>query len=257
MNNTNVALITGTSGGIGLELALCAARDGYAVIGVGRDKDRLERALLTIRQAGAPQTRPIVADLSNAAGVAYLLSEITDQPIDLLINNAGFGEHGQFAETSWSRQADLLGLNIVALTQITHALLPGMMARKSGHILNLGSVAAFYPGPLMATYYASKAYVVSFSEALAQEVTGTGVSVTVLCPGLTETNFVKEAKLEGSRLSVVLPMQAVDVANIGWQGMLKHKAMVVPGLQNSLATFASRLVPRPLAARMTARLNRN
>ena len=255
-NMSKTVLITGASSGIGFELALLASAAGYNVIGVGRDTARLEAALKMIKAAGSAEITAVISDLSTSDGVTELLRHLGSRQIDILINNAGYGQYDALADATWSKQQGLLNLNILALTRLTEEILPQMLSRNSGRILNVGSIAGFYPGPLLATYYASKAYVNSFSQAIAEELRGTRVTLTLLCPGLTATGFVERGNLEGSNMLSLLPMQASEVARIGWEGMLSGKRMVVPGMQNSLTVFGSRFLSRPLAAWIMHRVNR-
>ena len=251
------ALVTGASSGIGYELSKLFARDGYALVLVARGQDRLEAVAAELRQSYGATVTALVSDLSQPAAPGELLAQIQDRSIavDVLVNNAGFATYGPFVETDAQEELDLLQTNMVALTHLTRLFLPAMLSRRRGRVLNVASTAAFMPGPLMAIYYASKAYVLSFSEALADEVRGSGVTVTVLCPGATDTGFQKRANLEQSRLfsrpSTV--MDAATVAQIGYQGMLRGKPLVVPGLSNSALPVIMRLVPRALAPRLARR----
>ena len=170
--------------------------------------------------------------------------------MDVLVNNAGFGHRGRFTETSYAVEADELQVNVVALTHMAKLFLPGMVARRWGKILNVSSTAAFQPGPLMSVYYASKAYVLSFSQALAEEVREVGVTVTALCPGPTETGFVDRAGARGTRLFMMGIMDAPTVAALGYRALMQGRTMIIPGWRNVLVAQATRFAPRRLSARM-------
>ena len=243
------ALITGPSAGIGLELAWIFAEHGYDLVLVARSADKLRRLAEDLKSRHGISAHVIVKDLSNPTAPLQIFQEIQNQkiPVEILVNNAGFGTYGPFAETSLEKELELIRLNISALTQLTKLFLPAMLERKSGKIMNVASTAAFQPGPLMAVYYASKSYVLSFSEALAAELSGTGVSVTVLCPGPTESDFQKTAGIDGKILLFRLTMmKARKVAKIGYDGLMKKKRIVIPGFTNRLLPFGVRIAPRCL-----------
>ena len=181
------ALVTGASAGLGAEFARLCAADGYDVVLVARSAPRLAALAASLASTYSVKARPLVADLSSPAAPPEIFAQMSGTPVDLLINNAGFGVRGAYAETDWARESSLMQVNMVSLAHLTKLFLPEMLRRRSGRILNVASTAAFVPGPFMAVYYASKAFVLSFSEALSNEVEGTGVSVTVLCPGPTRT----------------------------------------------------------------------
>ena len=182
------ALVTGASAGIGAELAKLCAADGFNLVLVARDAERLAHLASDLARAHHIQARVLAADLSNPLAPAQVFEQLQSTPIDILINNAGFGLRGAFAETDWAAHARLIEVNMTAPAHLTKLFLPGMLQRKRGRILNVASTAAFVPGPFMAMYYASKAFLLSFSESIANEVEGTGVTVTVLCPGPTQPN---------------------------------------------------------------------
>lgn len=230
------ALITGASGGIGLELARLFARDGHQVLLVARSGDKL-RAL-----AGELRGEAIELDLADPAAPQELLRRTG--PVDFLVNNAGFGLHGRFTETDAEVELRMIRLNISALTHLTKLYLPEMVRRRQGRIMNVASLAGFLPGPYMAVYYATKAYVLSFSEAIHAESEGTGVSVTALCPGPTRTGFGDVAQVHGTKLFDQALMSAAEVARIGYDGMLAGKPVVVTGLQNRIMAQATRFAPR-------------
>ena len=251
------ALVTGASSGIGLELAKLLARDGYDLVLVARRADRLEELGAKLSREHGVRAKAVGADLGlpDAPGaIAETLKQGAVQ-IDVLVNNAGYGVHGPFAKTELRTELDLLQVNVVALTHLTKLLLPAMLARRAGRILNVASTAAFQPGPLMAVYSASKAYVLSFSEALAEELAGTGVTVTTLCPGPVLTGFQARAGLNEARFAAGNPL-LVDVAAVaraGYEGLKKGKRLVIPGLGNKLLVQSERLAPRRLVTKITRR----
>lgn len=252
------ALVTGGSGGIGLELARCLARDHHEIVIVARREAGLAAAAAELRTAGARGVTTVPADLSRPEEVDRLgvTLDASGFDITILMNNAGFGAAGAFAGISLADQLAVIQTNIAALTQLTHRLLPPMQSRKSGRILNVASTAAFQPGPFMAVYYASKAYVLSLSQALAEELRGTGVTVTALCPGPTATGFSARARLGATRVfRRGIVMSARDVAEAGYDGMMRGHRIVVPGAANKFVAQANRLAPRALMTRITRRLN--
>jgi short-subunit dehydrogenase len=196
------------------------------------------------------------ADLARPDAPREIFDELQREgvAVDALVNNAGVGTYGLFAGTDAKSELDLLQINVVALTHLTKLFLPPLIARRRGYVLNVGSTAGFQPGPLMAVYYASKAYVLSFSEALANETEGTGVRVTVLCPGPTETGFVAAAKMEESKLFDRYAMTARDVAEAGYRGMLDGKTIVIPGLRNAFVARAVGLMPRGIVTKVVRRI---
>lgn len=245
MKNETV-LITGASSGIGLELAKCFAADGSRLVLVARNQEALEKLAEELRQKYKIETVVLPADLILPEAPKQIFDKLASQKIsvDVLVNNAGFGLHGQFTEMPLQRQLEIIKVNVLALTELTGLFLPGMLRRRGGGILNVGSVAGFVPGPNLAIYYASKAFVQSFSEALAEELDGTGVSVTVLCPGPTETNFGTVARGEKVRVSQVRKMSAEAVARHGHYAFRNRKVIAVPGLQNRVLISLTRVLPR-------------
>ncbi|PYS82497.1 MAG: short-chain dehydrogenase [Acidobacteria bacterium] len=250
------ALVTGASGGIGLELARLFAADGHRLVLVARSKDKLSELSEELGDKHNVSARVLSADLARPEAPREIFDELQREgvSVDALVNNAGVGSYGLFAETDLKSELDLLQINVVALTHLTKLLLPSMIARRRGYVLNVASTAAFQPGPLMAAYYASKAYVLSLSEALANETEGTGVRVTVLCPGPTETGFVAAAKMEESKLFDRYAMTARDVAEAGYRGMLDGKTIVIPGLRNAFVARAVGLMPRGLVTKAVRRI---
>ncbi len=246
---TQTALITGASSGIGRELAQVMAADGLNLVLVARRADKLEELAQQLQQRYRIQVWVLPKDLAQPEAPVALVRELqaAQVNVEILVNNAGFGGYGFFAETDWTQEAQMLQVNVVALTQLTKLLLPDMIARKHGFILNVASTAAFIPGPLMAVYYATKAYVLSFSEAIANEVQGTGVSVTVLCPGPTVSEFQDRAHMNQVRLLKQMQlMAAAPVALAGYRALRRRQAIAVPGLSNQALTVLRRLLPRPL-----------
>ena len=249
------ALITGASSGIGVELARLCAGDGYSVILVARRADRLaELAEQLVREYGVP-ARAIAADLADAAARQTIYDRTRGDTVEILINNAGFGLRGAYTETDWEAEARLMRVNMTALAHLTKLFAKDMVRRGSGHILNVGSTAAFVPGPFMAMYYASKAFVVSFSLAIANELQGTGVSVTVVCPGPTRTEFETAAGIRDSKLFAGPTMTAAAVAREGYAAMMAGKPEVIAGARNRWMILLTRLAPRSIIARVDRRLN--
>lgn len=246
------ALITGASGGIGLELAVRLAKEGYQLVLAARS----EKKLLEIKQELSPH--PVMVkrkDLSRMEEVHELYQELQNEGIkvDLLINNAGFGLFGEFHQTSAEEELNMIDLNIKTVTLLTKLILPDMLKEGRGQILNVASTAAFQPGPLMAVYYATKAYVLSFSEALEEECKGTGVHVSVLCPGPTSTGFSERAELGSSKLFQSGVMTSGQVADSAISGLRKKKTVIIPGNKNKLLAQAVRFMPRKTVAEIVRR----
>ena len=255
--NPLTALITGASSGIGEDLARLFAADGHNVVLVARTGERLHAIAGELRDRLHIDASVIVADLSlpdSPQQIAHQLAE-RGQAIDVLVNNAGFGQFGMFVKADAEELGRLLQVNIGALTLLTRLLLPDMLRRRWGRVLNVASTAAFQPGPLMAAYYASKAYVLSLSEALAEETRGTGVTVTCLCPGPTTTRFQARAGMQKSKLFKMLStMSSAEVAFAGYRGVMAGRRLVIPGLMNKIGVHANRFAPRLLAPRIVRAL---
>lgn len=250
------AVVTGASSGIGLELARLAAADGHDLTVVARRGEKLTELADELTARYGVDVRTVVADLADPAGVDAVLGELDDSRVDVLVNNAGVGGQGTFAiERALADDVAMVELNVVAVVRLTGALLPAMVARGSGGILTVASAAGFMPGPLQAVYYASKAFVRSFSEALTEECRRTGVRVTALCPGPVDTEFAAAAGLEGTALMSVgaIRLSAAQVAEAGWQGLRRGRAVVVPGLPMRVAMQGLRITPRRVAARLAER----
>lgn len=247
------ALITGASSGIGAALARLFAENGYDLAIVARSETTLQELADELSRRHGLNVTVIPLDLSVAGAADQLVAAIERQAlqIDVLVNNAGFATYGLFAEIDAKVEQEMMQVNMVTLTLLTKLLLPGMIQRRQGKILNVASTAAFQPGPLMAVYYASKAYVLSFSEALAEELRSTGVSVTALCPGPTRSGFQERARMQDSRLVQGEIMDVQTVAQAGYSAPMSKKRIVIPGRQNQLLAFATRLLPRSLVTRLT------
>jgi len=252
------ALITGASGGIGRDLAELFARDGCDLLLVARSADALDALGAELSRTHGVRSTAIPADLSDPDAPAAVFRAVRDHGIevDVLVNNAGRGLYGRFAETDLDTELRMIQLNVVALTQLTKLFLPAMLARRSGRILNVASTAAFQPGPMMAVYYATKAYVLSFSEALAEELAGTGITVTTLAPGSTRTGFQARARMDESRLfRGPTVLDSATVARAGYEGMLRGERLVIPGIFNKALVQALRVSPRRLVTKVAKRLN--
>lgn len=254
------ALITGASSGIGADFARELARDGHDLILVARSVGGLQAVADECAKLGA-RTTIIPLDLGLADAGARLLAAVQEKgvSVDVLINNAGFGDAAPFHEADPARISGMINLNILALTDITRAFLPAMVARGHGRVLLVASTAAFQPGPSMAVYCATKAYVLSFGEAINYELKGTGVTVTTLCPGATKTNFASSAKAENNLLfsnALIGPMASNLVARLGYRALKRGHAVRVTGLFNKLTAWSGPLTPRwislPLARMMMA-----
>ncbi|WP_299145046.1 SDR family oxidoreductase [uncultured Tateyamaria sp.] len=249
-------LITGASEGLGVEFAHIAAREGRNLILAARSKDKLDKVAEAARTHGV-EVLVVPTDLSDPDAVDQLWSTATDgRSVDVLVNNAGLGYNGPFADgQGWSRELSSINVNMIALTRLMKLAIPHMQAQPKGRILNVASVAGFTPGPNMAVYHATKAYVLSLSEAVAEELRGSNVTVTALCPGATATNFFEDADMHGVRLlKLAKPMKAFDVAELGWLGARIGKRIVVPGAMNKVLAALPRISPRGLTTRIAAQI---
>jgi uncharacterized protein len=231
------AIITGASGGIGLELAKLFAADGHNLVLVARSEGKLKELAGQLEQ--------------QFKIVAHVLAKDLAVTIDYLVNNAGFGDFGFFHESDWSKQEQMINLNITALTYLTHLFLPAMVQRKNGRVLNVASTAAFQPGPTMSVYYATKAFVLHFSEAISNELNGTGVTVTAYCPGAFESGFQAAAAMEESKLikGKKLPT-SLEIAKYGYRQMHKGTRVAIPGLMNKIMANSIRFTPRGLVLKV-------
>jgi uncharacterized protein len=251
------ALVTGASAGLGTHFARLFAQDGHDLVLVARRQDKLDQVATELRQVYGIHATVITADLTDPKASLHLHEEVMRAGIEVefLINNAGFGTSGAFATLNLARELDMIELNVKALTHLTGLVLPAMVARRSGRILNISSLAGFLPGPFMATYYASKAYVLSFTEALAYELRGTGVTATVLCPSSTATEFAQVAGVESAAL-FHSSSDAASVARYGYRSMMKGKTIAVPGVKNKLSVESLRVSPRSVMRIVAGHLNK-
>jgi len=252
-----IALVTGASGGIGADLAREAARDGHDLILIARRTEAMRALAGELKKIGA-ETTIVAADLGKPGAAADVVAKIGSAEIETLINNAGLGATGRFDRSDPSRISEILQVNVIALTELTRLLLPAMIARGSGRVMLVASTAAFQPGPHMAVYYATKAYVLSLGEAIAWELRGTGVTVTVLCPGPTATNFANAAEMNRTVLfksPLIKVMSAAEVARIGYRGLKRGKRVVIPGFPNKLSAMSSRVSPHAMVLAIASYLN--
>lgn len=255
MNKT--ALITGASGGIGCELAKVFAKDQYNLVLVARNAAKLTQFADELQREFGISAKAVPLDLTAASAPQSLFDQLQHDSIavDILVNNAGYGVLGEFVKVSLEDNLGQIQLNITALTHLTRLFLGPMIERRFGKILNVASTAGFQPGPLMSVYYASKAYVISFSEALANELQGTGVTVTCLCPGATDTGFQGRAGLENTLLFKKLrPMDAKTVACDGYRGLMAGKVIVISGFRNWLLAESVRFSPRRLVTAVSRKV---
>jgi short-subunit dehydrogenase len=252
------AVITGASSGLGAIFAEQLAKQGLSMVLTGRDQPRLAAVQQRVRElAPGLDVELVVGDLGTRAGVDQLLAHLGGRPVDVLVNNAGFGTYGPFSETDEAREHGIVGVNVDALVGLSRAVLPGMLARGRGGILNVASTIAFQPGPYQAVYGASKAFVLSFSQALWAETRGTGVTVTALCPGPTATGFVDALDSDVSHTAIYRRLAAPEpVVAAGLRGLDRDQAVVVPGLRNKVMANSGRFAPSWAGALIAARLLR-
>jgi short-subunit dehydrogenase len=251
-------LITGASGGIGLELAKIFAKDGYDLVLTARSENKLLEIQKELNEAYGARSYVFSCDLAekDAALAVYEFTRSNGIVIDVLVNNAGFGDCADLAESDWQKQYDMVRLNIIALMQLTRVYLPEMKERRAGKILNVASVASFCAGPGMSVYYASKAFVRSFSEAVAEEVRQYGVTVTALCPGPVRTGFERAANLEGSKMFTLLhAAEAHKVALCGYRALMKGRTLVYYGITAKAMSLAVRVFPRALTRKVAKKVN--
>lgn len=254
---SKTALITGASNGIGYELAKIHAENGHNLIIVARSRNKLDELKRELEEKHNISVLCIGKDLSLPGALKEVYDELKQKSIiiDYLINNAGFGDFGLFAESDWNKQEQMINLNVTALAHLTWLFLPDMIRRRGGKILNLASTASFYPGPTMAVYFATKAFVLSFSEAINEEVREYGISVTALCPGSTHSGFQVVAAREGSKIPERnnLPTSR-EVAEFGYRAMMKGKTVAIHGFKNAVLANSVRIAPRSLVVKMTRKI---
>lgn len=249
----NWALITGGSAGIGYELAKLFAADRFNLVLVARNEARLKHVAEEFHSKHGTEVKILARDLSVVAAPMQIFEELRDTPVSVLVNNAGFGWHGAFVEGDLQRSLDMMHVNMDALVALTHLFAQPMLARRDGRILNVASTAAFQPGPTAAIYFATKVFVYSFSCALAEELAGTGVTVTALCPGSTRTEFHERARMQ--RFSRKIPMmEARTVAEIGYRGLMRGKRVVIPGAVNKMTAALGKGLPERMTSRVVRRL---
>jgi short-subunit dehydrogenase len=256
-NTAPVAVVTGASSGLGAIFAQRLGERGFNLVLTGRDRNRLEEVRDRVT-AGARDCAVtlVTADLATGDGVLSLLRELGDQPIDLLVNNAGLGTYGPFDRSDPAREMDVIGVDVAALVRLTRAVLPGMVKRRRGGVLNVASTIGFQPAPYQATYGAAKAFVLSFSQALWQETRHAGVTVTALCPGPTKTGFVDAlGNAEASQTAVYGRLdEPGPVVDAGLQAVERSVPVAVPGLRNQVIAFMPRITPRRIITSISARL---
>jgi hypothetical protein len=249
------ALITGGSMGIGYELAKVFAANKFNLVLVARNEARLTKVAEELRAEHGVEIKILVKDLSLSNAPQEILDFLRGIPISVLVNNAGFGWRGAFAECDLQRQAlDMMHVNMDSLVALTRLFVPPMLARKQGRILNVASTAAFQPGPFANIYFATKAFVLSFSTALAEELAGTGVTVTALCPGSTRTEFFERAGMKGMRRDGLM-MDAGVVARAGYHGLMRGKRVVIPGALNKLTATLANFVPTGVTTKIVRKIN--
>jgi uncharacterized protein len=253
-------VITGASLGIGRAFSYVLAREGFDLVLTARSQPQLDSLAAELREKTGRTVLTVSKDLAKPGAAGELFEEVKHSgvPVEVLINNAGFGLLGRFWEVDREQQLQMIELNIAALTDLTRLFLPGFVERRRGRILNVASTAAFQPGPLMSVYYASKSYVLSFSQAVHNEARSFGVTVTCLCPGPTKTEFAERAGMSKTRLfSSRMSMSAEKVAEIGYRAMKRGKPLVITGRLNALGAFLTRFAPMRLTAAMARRMQEN
>lgn len=251
------ALITGAAGGIGLELAQMAAADGYNLLLIDIDSENLRTARDKILTTFKCSVETLCIDLSQNNAAQTIIHFVVEKKlcVELLINNAGFGNFGYFTQSSWEKDLGMLQVHMITSTRLMKHFLKSMTSRKKGYVLNIASVAAFLPGPLMSTYHASKAYLLNLSQAVANEVRDEGVQVSVLCPGMTRTNFAKANGNDNPSIKFNY-LEPTWVAQYGYRQMKKGRVVIVPGIWNKISSFLPRLLPGKTATSMVGKIQR-
>lgn len=255
--NIKTVLITGASKGIGVELAQIFADNGCNLVLVARSADLLNQAKNKLESEYSVTVHTIAKDLSQPSSAKDIYDEIINNNIDIdyLVNNAGFGDYGEFAETAWDRYEKMITLNITTVAHLTHLFVTNWKGRKQGKILNISSTAAFQPGPMMAVYFATKSFVLNFSEGIGEELKKYNITVTALCPGPTKTHFGEESNMNASKLvKNVKIASSKEVALLGYKAMMKGRPTVIHGAMNKLAPFGVRFMPRKWVTKLSARV---
>lgn len=253
VNERKRVMITGASSGIGYEFSKIFAKNDYDLVLVARSSEQLQRIANEISSKYSVAVKVIAKDLSKVNSADEIYFEVVKDlgNIDILINNAGIQVYGSFSETNIEEELRLINVNLITLTKLTKLFLKDMTKRGKGKILNVGSTGSFAPGPLNAVYCATKAYVLSFSEAIAEELSGSCVTITTLCPGATKTEFAKRANIENVRLFRSRVMEASEVADIGFRALMKGSITVIAGINNKLTTFSIRMTPRRIVTKIS------
>lgn len=253
-----VALITGASYGIGLEFARIFAKNECDLVLLARSENKLNELAAELKQHNV-KIKVLVKDLSGKNAPQEIFDELQKEHIEIeyLVNNAGFGGYGNFHKTDWKKENEMIQVNVVALAHLSKLFVKQMVKRNSGRILNVASTAAFQPGPLMSIYYASKAFVLSFSDAMAYELKGTKVTVTCLCPGPTKSNFHITANIKSSKLAKGINASSYDVALYGYNAMMKGKYVAIEGTMNKILAFATRFMPRKMVLATVYKIQKN
>ena len=250
-----VCLITGAASGLGYEFSKLAIKDGFDLILIDIDFGKLSEVKKELENTHNQKVTILSKDLCKQHAVYEIFEKIKNEPIDMLINNAGFGLFGKFCETKWDVEERMMYLHMMTSTHLTKLVLKKMIHNRSGKILNIASLAAFQPGPLMSVYYASKSFLLSFSEAIANELKHTGVSITVLCPGPTKTNFQKIVNNTSCKNRISLNMaDAKTVATYGYEALKKKKTIAIPGVFNKVLAFLPRILPRNLVTAIVLKI---
>lgn len=260
MKNVSYALITGASSGIGFELSCRAAENGYIPILVASKFDGLSKAAASLQRSYGIQSVILTCDLASENDIDGLIGALAEyqDKIGLVINNAGVGFGGSFHSNDVNQEQKLLAINVIAMVRLSHFFINQFLQKNEGYLLNVASLAGFQPGPYFANYYASKAYILWFTEALAVEVRNTGVGISVLCPGTTATNFHAKAKIQNTELAKGLfgiVMSAKQVSDIAFRGLKKGDVIIIPGYVNKIAAWSVRFVPRSLVRFITSWIN--
>lgn len=242
-------LITGAAAGLGYEFSKLAIADDYDLILIDIDTDKLKEVKKKLEKSNSQKVTIFSKDLCKPNIANEIYAEIKGENVEMLINNAGFGVFGEFCKTNWQREENMMNLHMLTSTHLTKLVIKDMVNAKKGKILNVSSLAAFQPGPLMAIYYASKSFLLSFTEAVAREIRGSGVSISVLCPGPTKTNFQSTVSENTSENKIAVNMaNCITVANYGYKAFKKGKTVIIPGFMNQFLAFLPRILPRNTAA---------